>query len=87
MLETITSQQEIISDNPWSLDDAPANYIDAMCRAIVGFKLPIGTVQAQFKLSQNKTEENITGVINGLNDLNTHQASTMVQKMAKHNSR
>lgn len=87
ILETITSQQEIISDNPWSLDDAPANYIDAMCRAIVGFKLPIDTVRAQFKLSQNKTEENITGVINGLNELNTHQASTMAQKVAKHNNR
>ncbi len=87
ILETITSQQEIISDNPWSLDDAPANYIDAMCRAIVGFKLPIDTVRAQFKLSQGKAEENITGVINGLNELNTYQASAMAQKVAKNNSR
>ena len=86
ILATITSQQEIISENPWSLDDAPANYIDAMCRAIVGFKLTIDTVQAQFKLSQGKVEENITGVINGLNELNTHQASAMAQKIAKHNN-
>lgn len=87
ILETMTLQQEAMSDNPWSLDDAPANYIDAMCRAIIGFKLPIDSVQAQFKLSQNKTEENITGVINGLNELNTHQASIMSQEVAKYNNR
>lgn len=86
ILATMTAQQEIISDNPWSLDDAPANYIDAMCRAIIGFKLPIDTIQAQFKLSQNKTVENITGIINGLNEVNKHQASAMVQKVVKYNN-
>lgn len=86
ILQTMTSQQEKISDNPWSLDDASANYIDAMCQAIIGFKLPVDAIQAQFKLSQNKTEENITGVINNLNELNTHQTSAMAQKMVKHMS-
>ena len=30
-----------------------------MCRGIIGFRLPIDSIQAQFKLSQNKTVENI----------------------------
>lgn len=37
-----------------------------MCRGIIGFRLSIDSVQAQFKLSQNKMVENIEGVIKGL---------------------
>lgn len=84
ILETMTVQQETVSDNPWSLDDAPAAYIDAMCRGIIGFKLTIDSIQAQYKLSQNKTPENTLGVINGLKNLNTHQATTMAVKVANH---
>lgn len=29
----------------------------------------------------------VTDVINGLNELNTHQASAMAQKVVKHNNR
>lgn len=85
ILETMTVQQEAISDNPWSLNDAPTTYIDAMCRGIIGFKLTINSIQAQYKLSQNKTAENITGVIDGLEKLNTDHAMTMAVKVANHN--
>ncbi len=86
ILETMTAQQEVVSDNPWSLEDAPAAYIDAMCRGIIGFRLTIDSIQAQFKLSQNKTAENITGVINGLEQLNTNDAAAMAVKVAHHNN-
>ncbi|SLJ84543.1 FMN-binding negative transcriptional regulator [Psychrobacter sp. DAB_AL43B] len=87
ILETMTAQQEIVSDNPWSLEDAPAAYIDAMCRGIIGFKLPIDSIQAQFKLSQNKTAENIAGVITDLEKLNTNDAAAMAIKVAECNHR
>lgn len=87
ILEKMTAQQEVISDNPWSLDEAPASYIDAMCRGIIGFKLSIDSIQAQFKLSQNKTAENIAGVINGLEKCHTNQAAAMAIKVADHNKR
>ena len=87
ILATMTTQQEIVSDNPWSLEDAPAAYIDAMCRGIIGFKLPIDSIQAQFKLSQNKTAENIAGVITDLEKLNTNDAAAMAIKVAECNHR
>ncbi len=86
ILETMTAQQEVVSDNPWSLEDAPAAYIDAMYRGIIGFKLTIDSIQAQFKLSQNKTTENIAGVINGLEQLDTNDAAAMAAKVAHHNN-
>ena len=86
ILATMTARQEVLSDHPWSLDEAPATYIDAMCRGIIGFKLPIDSIQAQFKLSQNKTVENITGVINGLAQLKTNDAAEMAMKVANQNN-
>lgn len=87
ILETMTAQQEIVSENPWSLEDAPTAYIDAMCRGIIGFRLTIDSIQAQFKLSQNKTAENIAGVIKGLELLNTKDAAEMAITVTNHNSR
>ena len=46
------------SHEPWSLSDAPSDYINTMCRAIVGVKLTIHNFEAKFKLSQNKTLDN-----------------------------
>lgn len=86
LLSKMTKQQEAISDNPWSLDDAPTAYINAMCRGIIGFKLTIESIQAQYKLSQNKTIENVEGVINGLDKLNTSHAKSMASKVDKHSN-
>lgn len=87
ILATMTAQQETVSENPWSLEDAPAAYIDAMCRGIIGFRLTIDSIQAQFKLSQNKTVENIAGVMHGLELLDTKDAAEMAVKVANHNNR
>ncbi|WP_201584202.1 FMN-binding negative transcriptional regulator, partial [Psychrobacter immobilis] len=85
ILATMTAQQEVINNNPWSLDDAPATYIDAMCRGIIGFRFAIDSVQAQFKLSQNKTADNIAGVIKGLEHLDTNDAKEMAVKVTNQN--
>lgn len=47
---------------PWSLDDAPADYLDAMLRGIVGFALPIARLEGKWKLSQNHAADNRAGV-------------------------
>ena len=86
ILATMTAQQETILDNPWSLEDAPIAYIDAMCRGIIGFRFAINSVQAQFKLSQNKTADNIAGVIKGLERLNSSDALAMAAKVTSHNN-
>ena len=86
ILATMTAQQETVLDNPWSLEDAPIAYIDAMCRGIIGFRFAINSVQAQFKLSQNKTADNIAGVIKGLERLNSSDALAMAAKIASHNN-
>ena len=77
ILSKQTADFEASQLNPWSLNEAPESYIQAMCRAIVGVRIDINKVQAQFKLSQNKTAENRTGVIIGLQQLKTAKADEM----------
>ena len=42
---------------PWSVDDAPADYIDGQLRAIVGLEIRITRIEAKLKLSQNRSPE------------------------------
>lgn len=51
---------------PWSVDDAPAPYIAGQLRAIVGVELLIDRLEAKTKLSQNRSTDDIDGVIEGL---------------------
>jgi len=50
----------------WEVDDAPAAYISGQLRAIVGVELRISRIDAKFKLSQNRSKEDVAGVITGL---------------------
>lgn len=79
ILTKLTTDFEANQPIPWSLDDAPENYIQALCRAIVGIRINITDVQAQFKLSQNKTAENRAGIIAGLGRLRTEKADEMAK--------
>jgi transcriptional regulator len=46
---------------PWSVEDAPAEYIDIMLKGIVGIEVVIDRIEAKAKLSQNKTEADALG--------------------------
>jgi len=51
---------------PWHVTDAPADYIAATQRAIVGIEIEVARVEGKFKLSQNRSAEDRTGVVLGL---------------------
>jgi len=62
----LTGAHEAGFDHPWSVDDAPDRYIAGQLRAIVGIELVISRIEAKAKLSQNRPDADIDGVINGL---------------------
>lgn len=66
LLERLTARHEAGRPRPWSLDDAPAEYLERMLRAIVGFALPIRRLEGQWKLSQNRQPADHAGVREGL---------------------
>lgn len=50
----------------WKVDDAPPQFVAGQLRAIVGVELRISSIEAKFKLSQNRSIEDVTGVVEGL---------------------
>ena len=51
---------------PWHVADAPPDYIEATLRGIVGIQIEVTTLEGKFKLSQNRSAEDRTGVVLGL---------------------
>ena len=52
--------------DPWSIDDTPEGYVETQVRAIVGLELRITRLEAKSKLSQNRSDADIAGAIEGL---------------------
>jgi transcriptional regulator len=52
--------------DPWSVDDAPEAYVAGQLRAIVGVEILIDRVEGKWKLSQNRSDADIVGTIEGL---------------------
>lgn len=66
VVTALTDRHESKRDQPWKVSDAPADYIDSMLKAIVGFALPIDRLIGKRKLSQNRSPADIAGVREGL---------------------
>ncbi|RMR23272.1 Negative transcriptional regulator [Pseudomonas syringae pv. persicae] len=66
MLNDLTDRHESSRAQPWSINDAPADYIAKMLGAIVGFSIPVQRLQGKRKLSQNRSAEDMAGVRDGL---------------------
>jgi len=66
MVARLTEAHEGGRAAPWHVTDAPADFIDATLRAIVGIEIEVSRVEGKFKLSQNRSAEDRTGVVLGL---------------------
>lgn len=62
----LTAHHEAALPHPWAITDAPADYIAATLRAIVGLRLVIKRVDGKRKQSQNRSEADRAGVLAGL---------------------
>jgi transcriptional regulator len=55
----------------------PGDYIQKMFAAIVGIEMPIARLTGKWKLSQNRSQRDREGVVEGLLGEGTESASTM----------
>jgi transcriptional regulator len=62
----LTNRFEKDQPKPWSVDQAPIDYVEGQIRAIVGIELKLSRIEVSFKMSQNKSEADLDGVIAGL---------------------
>ncbi|AXT85624.1 transcriptional regulator [Aeromicrobium sp. A1-2] len=66
MVTQLTDRHEQPRPEPWAVTDAPAAYVDKNLRAIVGLEMTVTRVEAKAKLSQNRSDADRAGVVNGL---------------------
>jgi len=62
----LTAAHEAGESSPWKVSDAPPAYIDSMLRAIVGIEIPITKLVGKWKVSQNRSNADRRGVVEGL---------------------
>lgn len=62
----LTERHEHPREQPWAVTDAPPAYVDKQLKAIVGLEMTVERVEAKAKLSQNRSDADRSGVIEGL---------------------
>jgi transcriptional regulator len=77
LVERLTARHEAGRADAWKLSDAPAEYVDAMLRGIVGLELPITRLVGKWKVSQNRPEADRAGVVAGLHALGDPESAAM----------
>ena len=66
LVRDLTAWHERDFEPPWQVDDAPPRYLAGQLRAIVGIEVRITAIEAKFKLSQNRSQADISGVAAGV---------------------
>jgi transcriptional regulator len=80
VVRRLTAKHEAGSSRPWSVDDAPPAFIEGQLRAIVGLELLITRIEAKAKLSQNRSAQDVTGVIAGLRERGDARSADLVER-------
>jgi transcriptional regulator len=63
LLVSLSAQHEarLAPKRPWTIDKLPAEMFQGLKKAIVGFAMPVETIEGKFKLSQNRPEADRKG--------------------------
>jgi len=83
-ITNLSDHHEAEQPNPWSINDAPAEYIQKMLPAIVGLELDIVSITGQWKVSQNQPHENQLGVVSGLVEEGSFESLAMADLVGQY---
>ena len=67
---------------PWRVSDAPAAYIEAMIKGIIGFELLLTRIEGKWKMSQNRPAEDRAGVVAGLSEEGADALAALIAERA-----
>lgn len=76
-LGRLTDQHEKSFEHPWAVSDAPDDYVAERMCGIVGIEISITRLTGKWKVSQNQTQENREGVVEGLRETGSAEARVM----------
>jgi transcriptional regulator len=78
----LTDTHEAARDDRWSVTDAPEKYVAGQLRAIVGVEVLVESVEGKAKLSQNRSEDDRRGVVEGLSHESAPGAAVVASEIA-----
>jgi len=84
LVRDLTDHHEATMDTPWSVDDAPPDYVARMLKAIVGVSLEVTGIEAKRKLSQNRSAGDLAGAADGLDRRDHRRDATVAEAMRRH---
>jgi transcriptional regulator len=85
LVSRLTQRHEVPRAKPWAVDDAPADYIDTMLRAIAVIEIPLESLVGKYKLSQNRSAPDRSGVVTALQaDSEPPGAGALARAMIDH---
>lgn len=76
-VERLTTREESGFDQPWSVEDAPAEFTEKLLAAVVGIEIQIARFEGSWKVNQNRPAGDREGAIDGLRKLGTNGAQGM----------
>lgn len=78
-LRSLTDRSEATFEAPWSIDDAPKEYLEGLSRAIIGIEIAIDSIEGKWKVSQNRSEADRKGVVAGLDEIGLPRSVEMAR--------
>jgi transcriptional regulator len=84
LVTELTDHHEAERAQPWAVNDAPAEYIEGLTRAIVGIEIAVQRLEGKWKVSQNRPPADRAGVVRGLAAATDPAARAMAALVGDH---
>ncbi len=85
-LDDLIRQNEKHREEPWSMSDAPSDFVRALATGIVGLRMTVEHYEGSWKMIQHRSEADRMGAINGLlksNDLRDHMVAQVMLSLSE----
>ena len=82
-ISELTAINEAGRAEPWSVSDAPADFVAGLLKGIVGLELEITRIEGKWKASQNRSAADRDGVAQGLTALGDDRSLAMAGMVAR----
>jgi transcriptional regulator len=79
----LTETHEASIETPWHVTDAPADFIEAMLKGIVGVEIPITSLEGKWKVSQNRSDadrRNVAGALEQKGDDRSRAMAALIEQ-------
>ncbi len=82
-LKQLVDHYEAASENPVSIEKMTPSYLEKEIRSIVAFEMAITSIEASYKLSQNRDKKNHDNIVKELEKRNDPDSTAIANEMSK----